>query len=489
VGSTSEPRPAVGSANLWRTLWIMGLLLCPVSYLSLVVIRFSPLSGSLAAMCVALFLLSLVSSRQGRRRRLSGGAVALVLLAGGAVAGACAYYLNGGGQATALVVSVATALQITFIWIFLPWLHCDLTGAEYELRGGAVPEHRLPISTRSSLSFVMFTCFVLFGLGALWSRGELWVPSPTPWLAALAVFVLGAMLMERLHSLARSAREGNLIMPQQAHRQWVSAAIVLLVLASLAATLGPYRGATPVPTARTGSVRRESPAAPPPSFLRQEPRLSDAAAVLLQATSSLRALPRAALPLVLLLLLLLIAVVLVWLFQRSRAAAWLLAAVSWLIAKAVAAWQRLLAAFQRALAPASVPITEDCPQPPWATDPLFDVFEHPDILAGLTPREVVIRTYHLMLSFADMLGRGRRHSETPLEYARVLSVGEGRPSAALTQLTWSYVGAMYAGAAVVAPPPESIRAAWGRIAAALTAQLSPEELAVRRDAYLRRTSR
>jgi len=260
--------------------------------------------------------------------------------------------------------------------------------------------------------------------------------------------------------------------------------LLTLLLAGLFAGLGPYRPADPAATERTGSAVAKQPFSPPPSVSQPEQQLAAAAAAAAESLAALRALHPAALPLLLLLLLLLLAMVLVWLFQRSRAATWLLWAVGWLISRAVAAWRRLLAVFQRSLAPAKLPVLEALPPPAWVKDPLFDIFEHPDVLAGLTPRDVVIRTYHLLLNFAEMLGRGRRHSETPLEYADSLSADAGPEQAALRELTWGYVGVMYGDAP--APAPDTVRNAWGRLAATLTAHLPPEELALRREAYLQR---
>ena len=484
--STSELKSAADPLRAWRSVCALGLVLCPVSYLSLVVLRFAPLPGALAAVGIALFLAVVAASAQGYRRRVSGWEAAMALAGAGAAVGGVSYTVGGVGQAGAAFVSIVTALQMASVWIFLPWLTCDLAGTEYEPRASAAPKHRAPASPRSSLSFVIFTSFVLFGLGALWSRGELWAPSPTPWLGALTLLALGAMLLERLSFFTRSAREGNLSLPHRALQRWVSAALLTFLLAGLFSGLGPFRPANPAATERTGRAVAEQPFSPPPSISQPEQQLAAAAAAAADLASSLRNLPPSALPLLLLVLLLLLAVVLVWLFQRSRAATWLLWAVGWLISRAIAAWHRLLAIFQRSLAPAKLPVLEAPPPPAWVKDPLFDVFEHPDVLAGLTPREIVIRTYHLLLSFGEMLGRGRRHSETPLEYADSLRADAGPEQAALRELTWGYVGVMYGDAP--APAPNTVRDAWGRLAATLTAHLPAEELALRRGAYLRRPS-
>ena len=101
------------------------------------------------------------------------------------------------------------------------------------------------------------------------------------------------------------------------------------------------------------------------------------------------------------------------------------------------------------------------PEPVWARDPLYDIFEHPEVLALLSPRQVLIRTYHLLLNVADMVGRGRRRAETPLEYQTALGFEDAAAREALRQLTWAYVGAMYAGSEAQPPAPDSVRCGLG----------------------------
>jgi hypothetical protein len=485
VALTFEARATAEPFRVWRSLWTLGLVACPVSYLSLVLVRLSPLSGALAAVGVALFLGVVARSAQGYRRRLSWWEASLAGLVMALLAWTLALGWGESEPSVAAFLAIATAAQVGFIWLFLPWLSCDLAGVEYEIWSGQQMAPRAVASARSSLSFLIFTSFVLFGLGALWSRGEIWVPSPAPWVMALALLVAGAMLQERLAYFARSAREGNLTLPRQAPGHWIALAAAALLLAGLLAACGPYRHAPPVPGQRTGSAQAEAPMAPPPSLVRLEQQLEEAAVSLAQGVNSLRQLPRTSIPLLLLLLLLLIATVLVWLFSRSRAARWLLWAVGWLIARTVAVWRWLRDLVLRIVTPAAIPIEELAPEPEWVRDPLFDIFAHPDVLAGLSPREVILRTYHLLLNVAAMLGFGRRPCETPLEYARTLQVGEGAARVALQDLTWGYAAVMYGGAGLPLPSPETVREAWSQVATALVAQVSEEEVAARREAYLR----
>jgi len=96
----------------------------------------------------------------------------------------------------------------------------------------------------------------------------------------------------------------------------------------------------------------------------------------------------------------------------------------------------------------------------------------------------VIRTYHLLLDFAEMLGHGRSAGQTPFEYARGLAQVAPAERDALRWLTWAYAGAMYAGESAAMPPAGHVQQAWRRIAGALQRGLTPEELELRRRAYL-----
>jgi len=116
-------------------------------------------------------------------------------------------------------------------------------------------------------------------------------------------------------------------------------------------------------------------------------------------------------------------------------------------------------------------------------DPLADVFEDAEGLSGLSPREVVIRTYHLLLNFAEMLGHGRPAGQTAFEYARRLGRTAPQAEEPMRALTWAYSGAMYGGEQVEMPAAGAVQAAWQRVSQALAAGLTPEELDLRRRAY------
>jgi hypothetical protein len=486
VRSISEHNHGADRVRLARDLGTIALVLCPVSYLATTVIRFAPLPGYLGAAMVAAFLVALALSPRGYRQRLSVLPMAGVLLAAGAITATVAPFANGLDAWAGALVGLAVMAQLGLVWLFFPWVACDLAGRECEPSPGLqlIPQHAVTLFTRTSLAFLLLVSLIGMGMGAVWCRGETRVPHPGGWALALALLTLGAMLLERLGSFERSAREGNLSLAPRAHLRWAAIALGLLLVVGVMAALGPSHAADPGSTSRTGTARTLEPASPPPPSPLQS-QLSQAAQAMSQMSQMMREMPPPALPLLLLLLLLLLAAVLLWVFHRSRAARWLLWALAWLMARLAAAWRRLTGFLRKAAAVSAKDGATILPEPVWARDPLYDIFEHPDVLALLSPRQVLIRTYHLLLNVADMVGRGRRRAQTPLEYQTALGFEDAAAREALRQLTWAYVGAMYAGSEAQAPAPDSVRAAWVLVSEALRSPYAPEELARREEAYLR----
>jgi hypothetical protein len=194
--------------------------------------------------------------------------------------------------------------------------------------------------------------------------------------------------------------------------------------------------------------------------------------------------PRGALPLLLLLVLLILALILIWGFAQTRAAQWLLAMAAGALSRLVRAWQYLWAWARRRWARPGEPGATAAPGAGEVADPLFDIFEHPEAFARLTPREVLIRTYHLLLNFAEMLGHGRRPGETPFEYLRTLAGAAPAAREPVRALTWGYAGAMYADQGTPLPQPSVVQQAWREAAEALKGEMTPEDFDLRRRAYL-----
>jgi hypothetical protein len=474
--------------ELWS--WATWLVLCVISYPAVVVVWTAPRAGLVGGLAVGTALLFAASLGYSGRRELEGWLwPAVSSLTSGAVVVALAFAGDRTSLGSAVLCGLAVAGEMLFVWHFLPWIARDADPSP--ARGEAVLQlfrtgARSAVRIRPALALVLLLAFLSLGLGAAWSRGERDIPAPTGWLFALALVTFGLMFVERISFFERSAREGNLLLPAGSYRKWIGAGLVLLLFAAVVATIIP-REPSPKATGagRPGRAVVEMPAPATP----QQPGLREAAGEAIttvrQLAAAALALPPLLLVLWLLLLLLLLALILVWGFRRSRAAKWILRLLGWTFSFAVRAWRRLAAAIRRLLMVRGrgTP-TETAPDGKRAGDPFLDPFEDPEAVLGLSPREIVIRTYHLLLNFAEMLGHGRSRGQTPFEYANLLQQAAPKTGGSLTALTWAYAGAMYGGDHFAPPEPDAVRRAWEQISQALTEGISPEDLALRRRAYL-----
>lgn len=485
--SSARPTRHRFRVELWS--WSTWLVLCIISYPAAVLLWLAPKAGIVSGLVAGLLLIftsSLGYAGRGDLERPS----RLVLLVGAASAAvgltaAGADRLNAAG---AILCGLLAAAQVIFIRQLLPWLVRDAESADSLPAGGPRLGRAIqrPPTVRASLSLSLLLGFLALGLGAAWAGGEKRVPDPTIWLIALALLTLALMFLERMTAFERAAREGNLLMPTGSYRRWLGAGVAILAAAALLAALAPWK------PMRERADSRETSAAvteAPPAFSLPAAGARDAASRGMDAARAFAAaalaVPRGILALWLLLLLLLLALIIIWGFRRSRAAKWLLRAAGWLVSAATRVWRRLRVLLAGLFIGREAKVeAAPSPEEERRADPLFDLFGDPESLAGMSAREVIVRTYHLVLNFAEMLGHGRRRGETPFEYASLL--GRAAPAAqeSVVALTWAYAGAMYGGEKAVLPAPSSVRRSWERISAALTADLAPEDLDLRRRAYL-----
>jgi len=470
------------------TAWAFCLVLAIVSYPGVTAARLAPwagLAGGLMVIVSAAAAAWLGYARRGRPAR--GARAASLVVAAAAAVGVVTVAVDRRDALTALVIGSLVAVEILFCWHFVPALAREAQASETARRPSLRLLGRLRPSPGPQAGVTLWVAlligFLTLGAGGVWARGVSWAPHPAGWLVALLLCALGLMFTERVGLLERSAREGNLLMPSGAFWRWVSAGLAVVLLAGLLALAMPWRPAPAGPgTSWPGNVARLSPSAS------EEPGLSPppggVAPSISEALAAMGAVRRRTLGLLLLLLLLVAALIVMWGFSRTRFVQWLLGAVAALLARLMRAWQRLRAwlgrwfarpAEQTALAPTQV---QEGP------DPLFDIFEHPEILGRLSPREVLIRAYHLLLSFAEMMGHGRRPGETPFEYLRTLDAAAPQAREAVRVLTWGYSGAMYAAAGANLPQPTAVHHAWEQLMQALKGGMSPEDLDLRRRAYL-----
>jgi hypothetical protein len=490
VASASSRQPPGERLRIELWSWSTWLVLCVISYPAVVIVWTAPRAGLLGGVAVGAGLLFAASFGYAGRRELERWLWPTVSsIASAAAVTALAYGVDGVPLGTALLCGLAVAAEIIFIWHFLPWIVRDaqpapapgqMTMQLLRARG------RTTVRVRAALTLVLILAFLALGLGASWARGEKQVPSPTGWLIALAFVTFALMFAERLSFFERAAREGNLLMPAGCYRKWIGAGLVLLLLAAAVAAVIPLeRHPEQTDDGRMGTAAADTPAAPEPQGAGLGEAVGQAVAVAREAAAVALALPPLLLALWLLLLLLLLALVLVWGFRRSRATRWLLRVLGWAASLAGRVWRGLLAAIKRLF-----PQRGEGPSAAAALagevfdDPLFDPFDDPETLAGLSPRELVIRTYHLVLVFAEMMGHGRSLGATPFEYAHQLRRAAPKASDSVASLTWAYAGAMYGGEHFSPPQASAVRESWKRISAALTADVSPEDVALRRRAYL-----
>jgi len=459
------------------------LVLAIISYPTVALIYLAPRSGVIAGLMVG-FLIAYAASRgyAGKRDLEQWLLHALLSGAGACVIAGIALLADGAAAKTAALCGLVFLAEAVFVWHFLPWLVRDADSVEAPSSISVpLPGRRRPdqAPVRASLGLALLLAFLVLGLGAVWSRGEVKAPNPTAWIVVLGGLALTLMFVERLGFLERSAREGNLLMVAGSYRKWLAAALVLLLALGGLAAISPVKHARERESeSRPGAVSTQAPESA--SQNAASSAAAAAAAALAAAAAGLQATPRSSLPLLLLLLLILLALILIWGFRRSRAAQKILRAGIWLLALLARAWKRLRAWFIRHARKrdAATAATEE------PVDPLVDPFDSIEDLEGLTAREIVIRSYHRVLDFAEMLGRGRRRGQTPFEYASFLTDAAPDASESVLALTWAYSGAMYGGADAPIPDPGSVREFWHRITSALAATCSEEDLQLRRRAYL-----
>ena len=464
-------------------------VVCVVSYPVVALGQRMPLGGLVAMLAICGLLVMVAHGGRGDPRFLSIKTGCVAAIWANLLVGASAWLGDGAEEGGVLDLLIVTNLGLAFSAHFLYWLVADAAPEAVPARLGFEPflgERRSALVGRVGLAVVLMLGLLLFGLGAVWSRGEDWVPSPVYWVVALVFLSLVLMFAERLRYFGRSARDGNLLLAFRARERWIAAGVLVLVAAALVAAAFPWSPPTPEETASRAGSRGES--GPAPAGV-METLARDAAgqarALAGEAAAAFARTPRVFSVLWLLLLVLVVAAVLVWAFSRTRAARWVLGAVVAALEWCVRTWRRCVAwlnsAFLRGRQ--EEPAVEGG-ESPLVWDPLFDVFEDTEALSRLSAREIAVRTYHLMLNFAEMLGHGRRSGQTPFEYGRRLTHTIPMAEHAVMALTWGYAQAMYGGENVSLPPASSVRESWRRVAEALTAEVSEEDLALRRRAYL-----
>lgn len=486
--SRNRPPESALRIELWS--WATWLVLCVISYPTVVVIWTAPRAGLLAGLALGAVLIFAASlGYAGRAERFVWPLhLASSLASGGAIA-AVAFFADGADPGSAALCGIAVAAEMMFIWHFLPWIVRDADPASPPgettlqlLRTGPRAAARI----RPALSLVLLLAFLGLGLGAAWSRGDASVPAPTAWLITLAFLTFVFMFVERISFFEHSARHGNLLLPPRSYRTWIGAGLAFLLFAAMLAAIPPRnRSPETADPHRAGRAAVQPPAAPASKEPGIREEAGQALAAARQFAVAVFSVPPLLLALWLLLLLLLIALILLRGFRRSRAAGWIRSVLGRAFSLAARACRLLTIAIRRLLSLfAKAQTRQGAPGEDAEGDPFFNPFDDPQAAVGLSPREIVIRTYHLLLNFAEMLGHGRGRGQTPFEYADLLRRAAPSAGDSLKALTWAYAGAMYGGDHFAPPDPSAVHRSWERINAALTEGMSLEDLALRRRAYL-----
>ncbi len=396
------------------------------------------------------------SSAQRRSPTLPLGAAALPLvfsLLGAAVAWSS---VAGAQEAVGLfVIAGATAFSNAFCWLCSHYLAREIgaqAAASPAVRAGRLPARLaryLPPLYPALTSFIFVSLFLFaFALGYA-ARPET-RPQGERWLAyAPVAFVFGLfalLVFNRFQHLLAWAQRDHLALPggpgEEGHYllKWAGlVALGTLLLGLLAAAL-PLQSLV-----RLGEIFR----LPPPSYAVQ-PQSSPTN-------------PTGMNPLVWLLGLLLLAIagLILWLLAR-----WLGRTRAWqrIVEGAARAWKRLSAWLaklfpRRKESPAGESLKEAQPE----EDRFVDIFQQPELLARLSPRQIILSTFHLLLEYALLRGWLRRTGRPPLEILRALSAQAGLEASDLACLTWAYSQAAYSQVPISPEKLAEVKSAWSRL--------------------------
>ncbi len=257
MASTSRRWQGVERIRNGYHLWALALLLCPLSYVCLLLLHYFAGTGMLATVLVMLFVLTFaVSTRDGRTEaKIWQGA--LMAVAAGFVVGSVAHSFEGVDLASSFLAGMGAAVPLGFFYLFYTWITAELAGVQIETGDLTGPPRHLHAPSQAALGFLWFLSLLLYGLGAAWSHGDSRTPDPTWWVVVQLLLTLGLMLLERLGFFERSAQEGNLSLAYRAHRTWVAGALLLLLVAITVAGLGPRRSAPSQPGRVAGNRMRD----------------------------------------------------------------------------------------------------------------------------------------------------------------------------------------------------------------------------------------
>ena len=106
---------------------------------------------------------------------------------------------------------------------------------------------------------------------------------------------------------------------------------------------------------------------------------------------------------------------------------------------------------------------------------LLDVFEHPEMLEKLSPAQIIISTFYLLLEYALQRGWLRKADRPPFELQRMIIERAGLDLVDLSCLTWAYAQAAYSQTTPAGDKLTEVRQAWVRLKPLLQSEPNPDE--------------
>jgi hypothetical protein len=453
------------------------VILAAVAYPLLLLATWRPALGLLDAALAGLFLLLAIHARWARPGPLSREAAGPAMLA--AVAPLVMLLLGGvavliGGRTDFLLAGLALAVLEAVIWIAVTFLVAECIWptlpAARQAPGGRTAAAVEQPPPAAGLALLTVLTFIVLGLGAAgWYRNP-GLPHPAPVLVAFLLLLVALIGFARLRTLQREADVERLGMAPGLIRRWVLGAAAAAALVCLLSLALPHRETAELPR-RLAERSAAAAEAEKSASIHLAPSGGEGEVVVEEPVTA----PGASLLLLLLILLLMVAAGLLLrrLARRLGPDFWLTRLWRRLVAHLKARWRRLAA--RRLAAPSAVGVETASPM-----DLFLDPFEHPELLARLSPADLIRRTFHLLLLYGEVAGHRRVSSQTALEYCAGLA-----PTAAASSLGWTYSRVEYGDQPPGPQDMPRIREAWASLKAALLSGLSPEELVARKAAVAR----
>ena len=143
------------------------------------------------------------------------------------------------------------------------------------------------------------------------------------------------------------------------------------------------------------------------------------------------------------------------------------------------AWRKILALINRLFSGKSsilsAAIEEKAEIMPDEKSRFLDVFEHPEMLEQLSPAQIIISTFYLLLEYALQRGWLRKAERPPFELQRMIIERAGLDLVDLSCLTWAYAQAAYSQTIPAGDKLTEVRQAWMRLKPLLQNEPNPGE--------------